>query len=1231
MGGFNLRGFAAGFKAGSDFAESMLDRWDTEEQRSIKEQQRLEAEGLGDPASREEKRRLDEERRRLGDDYTRTPDASGGARADARAGVRRVASIDPDTGRPLGGGYLQPIAYTGDEVEPRSAVSAQGAGNADLAKLEPAMVAALGKAGGIFGSPFEVTYGTEGGHATNSWHYRQGQGGGGLAADIRDRNYSPEQRQQAIMALRQSGFTVLPERDHIHVEWRGNAPKAPTFPAPAPNQLPAGQRDQFAPTPGTMADAMGMGQGAIDDEEPTQYAAVGGNVGYVPRRVGTTASGEAYTPRRPQQGALTAVKSYAPTTAPAGSSAWGSFDPEQFGTDPGTSYVAQLGKYTGPSMPASAPSYTSAGYAGGAQERFRNSRIGQYNTAVDARTSYDQQLLAAQQKDAARAEYLRRHGAPQQGYGNEFPGVRNINGLMVPGGPMPGTPGYNEWYYEMSRGFEGHEEGGMVGGSIAPRSKLYRRGGSVRDAEEEPTALYGEGGEVSGFARGLKRGMGGGKSKSRRAIDDEEEAEGYAPDDEAAETQLYAAGGAVDDEEEARRLRMDTAGPDVPAPEEPSALGPAEPEPQAAPESNVARRGRKAREGRGLDRDLELATSEAEAVQQLNKNAEAYRRWRGEENLRQGLERKAGDIRDQASRAAAATPEDPGSLGPPSAIPEPPDTPDPNTVVGQVVQRAMSGGPKAEARTSTAPQTGAVGTAASPEGGPRPRETAEPVPGAPTAAPSTPPAEPTVRPPTAIPEGTEELGMPTPETPREPLRVKLRDIAPPLPPRRPTDLGKPTEARPQQKPAPKPSPSPTTTAAPTTTPTSSQEPYPSSDRFNIPDLIKASGLPNGSPRQFPLDPKRNQSVAQATMRGITSLLTGNGAVQDPNQIRQNAAAIARGQGAATPQEMKVVINTSDPESKLTAGEALRKSMHDTLNFWVARNNIPEAMKQLTAIGLFARQQATTAGNLALQALDAGKPESAAKLIARAYSYIPNGKQLLWGTNADGNIEYQFAENGKLSDKQVASPEQLKAFAMEMANGKLWDQEMIVTAAGRGTTRAARPAAAPREPRPSVSERKEARDNEAKQKELADKDAQIAAEKDPARKQQLQAERAALPADQRYERNRRTNKINGVKISDEIDNDEAVTQQKWDEPRKSLAKRIANDLMVGNKQMDETMAANTAAFALNPSNNIELRGDQFVILDPATGKTLLQPFNAKYDIMQRIKQARDQYKAAQPTR
>ena len=80
-----------------------------------------------------------------------------------------------------------------------------------------------------------VTYTTNGTHSANSLHYS------GNAVDLRTRNMTDAQRQEATTQLQNSlgnNYDVLNEDNHIHIEYDPPSPPSPSPPTPTPPGLP---------------------------------------------------------------------------------------------------------------------------------------------------------------------------------------------------------------------------------------------------------------------------------------------------------------------------------------------------------------------------------------------------------------------------------------------------------------------------------------------------------------------------------------------------------------------------------------------------------------------------------------------------------------------------------------------------------------------------------------------------------------------------------------------------------------------------------------------------------------------------------------------------------------------------------------------------------------------------------------------------------------------------------
>lgn len=166
--------------------------------------------------------------------------------------------------------------------------------------------------------------------------------------------------------------------------------------------------------------------------------------------------------------------------------------------------------------------------------------------------------------------------------------------------------------------------------------------------------------------------------------------------------------------------------------------------------------------------------------------------------------------------------------------------------------------------------------------------------------------------------------------------------------------------------------------------------------------------------------------------------------EDPN-TQAGVQAFAQNEGAASDEEVDAINRVVDPEGKLPKSALSAARIAAVTSFY--KDDPEKAADLANRLLLHDKRNAQTLGQLALNALQDGKPEIAARFVRDGFNNtVPGGGMI---QKADLRDDGNFNVSVRTPDGPqniVATPEMIQQAAASMANGSGWTQEVINQAA-----------------------------------------------------------------------------------------------------------------------------------------------------------------------------------------
>lgn len=231
--------------------------------------------------------------------------------------------------------------------------------------------------------------------------------------------------------------------------------------------------------------------------------------------------------------------------------------------------------------------------------------------------------------------------------------------------------------------------------------------------------------------------------------------------------------------------------------------------------------------------------------------------------------------------------------------------------------------------------------------------------------------------------------------------------------------------------------------ATSTAPTSSPRPQPRPDQ-----AAPTSAAPTSSPRPQPRPERASaatrfivegaQEAASVAMPLLVQDAKGGKAAVGPGSDRQD---ITTNTGGLSPREWEAAIKAIDPNGEIPSHLKGAAVLSSTYRYFVEKGQPEKAARIAKAIIIADKQMTQTLGALAMNAIQNGDQQAAAKLLGDAFNRFPSGHEIKVGTGPNGQLTYSVMDDGKEVDKGTLSTDQFWALAGQVRNGSLFIQEM----------------------------------------------------------------------------------------------------------------------------------------------------------------------------------------------
>lgn len=226
---------------------------------------------------------------------------------------------------------------------------------------------------------------------------------------------------------------------------------------------------------------------------------------------------------------------------------------------------------------------------------------------------------------------------------------------------------------------------------------------------------------------------------------------------------------------------------------------------------------------------------------------------------------------------------------------------------------------------------------------------------------------------------------------------------------------------------------------------STQEPGPKKEEnsygFNYKDTIKnwyGAGLQQSNHPEYE---SGNMSAPALALQGVQEEL------QKPGQTATASPGerLAKGEGAADPKEMQMLMKAVDPDNELTEKARYIAAMDIVTKSYVNAGNIDTAKKVAASALLYGQQMSQKLGALAAAALEKNDQKTAAVLIGRSHNFVPDGQELKVTPVEGGGFRAALHDdaNGVVKDLGVISAKDAFAFTQKLMGGA----DFIPTVAG----------------------------------------------------------------------------------------------------------------------------------------------------------------------------------------
>jgi hypothetical protein len=193
--------------------------------------------------------------------------------------------------------------------------------------------------------------------------------------------------------------------------------------------------------------------------------------------------------------------------------------------------------------------------------------------------------------------------------------------------------------------------------------------------------------------------------------------------------------------------------------------------------------------------------------------------------------------------------------------------------------------------------------------------------------------------------------------------------------------------------------------------------------------------------------KAHEAVMEGLNYSLQQMGVGSaGAVEDPSR----AAAMAnylKGAGAAPQSLIKQAEQIVDPNGELSESERTMGTLGTVYNHYLKQGDSEKAKKAAASIVQYQRRLFSTYASIAQAAAENGDVDQTVEAAIRAYSSVPDGRDLKVSKTEDGRFQVEITDEatGEVIQKPVLSPQEIGAWAMKVTPGSF--DEYIAGAAG----------------------------------------------------------------------------------------------------------------------------------------------------------------------------------------
>lgn len=150
--------------------------------------------------------------------------------------------------------------------------------------------------------------------------------------------------------------------------------------------------------------------------------------------------------------------------------------------------------------------------------------------------------------------------------------------------------------------------------------------------------------------------------------------------------------------------------------------------------------------------------------------------------------------------------------------------------------------------------------------------------------------------------------------------------------------------------------------------------------------------------------------------------------------------IVNNRGGLSLDEWKELVATIDPNNTIPAYMKSAAVLSSTYRFFMENGQPAKAAKVAKGILIMNKQMTQTLGSLAVNALEDGNMEAAARLLSDAADQFPTGQKFQVVPTENG-VAYQMMENGEVANQGELTTDQFWALAGKVKDGSLFIEEM----------------------------------------------------------------------------------------------------------------------------------------------------------------------------------------------